>query len=234
MRLLDIHKEWKVIDIGSSNHAIDRANVVTDIKDLSEYYAKSNKVFVRCSDLKGFADKSFDFAFASHVIEHVSDPKNFCQELARIADRGYIEIPTPLFDNLYYGNEGSHINWFYFDDSKERLIYDKRKAVLRPIIDIKEGNLLFPHFRQSMVIELYWEKQIDVRSEPGFFYQDPDDLMSYNELPLHTKIHEHNPFILGTKTSKIMRLLCFFGYSVLIPLSLLIRKFRHSIKAVFK
>jgi hypothetical protein len=234
MRLLDIHKEWKVIDIGGSNRPIARANVVTDIKDLSEFYAKSDIDFVRCSNLKGFAANAFDFAFASHVIEHVPDPQDFCQELVRIASRGYIEIPTPLFDNLYIGNKGSHIHWFYFDDSNECLIYDNRKDVLRPMIDIKEGNLLFPYFRQSMVIELYWEKHIDVRNEPGFFYQCPDDLMSYKEFQQNTKIYGNNPFALGTKTSKIIRLLCFFGYSFLIPLFLQIRRFRLSIKAALK
>src|SRR5437762_664838 len=34
-----------------------------------------------------FADKSFDLAYASHVVEHVPEPRAFLRELARVARR---------------------------------------------------------------------------------------------------------------------------------------------------
>jgi len=45
-----------------------------------------------------FADKEFDFAYCSHVLEHVEDPAAACKELMRIAKRGYIETPSPAKD----------------------------------------------------------------------------------------------------------------------------------------
>jgi hypothetical protein len=41
-----------------------------------------------------FADKAFDFAVCSHLLEDVRDPIWICSELRRIARAGYIEVPS--------------------------------------------------------------------------------------------------------------------------------------------
>jgi len=44
-----------------------------------------------------FKDKSFDLVFATHVVEHVPDPRGFIAELARVArEYVYIEVPCEL------------------------------------------------------------------------------------------------------------------------------------------
>lgn len=45
-----------------------------------------------------FADKSFDFAVCSHVLEDVRDPIWVCSELSRIAKAGYIETPSRIVE----------------------------------------------------------------------------------------------------------------------------------------
>ncbi|UCE39033.1 MAG: methyltransferase domain-containing protein, partial [Thermoplasmata archaeon] len=45
-----------------------------------------------------FKDKEFDFVYCSHVLEHVVNPEKACNELMRVAKRGYIETPTPSKD----------------------------------------------------------------------------------------------------------------------------------------
>lgn len=40
-----------------------------------------------------FPDKSFGAAIASHVIEHVDDPKRAMQELRRVADEVFVVVP---------------------------------------------------------------------------------------------------------------------------------------------
>ncbi len=39
------------------------------------------------------ADRSVDFAFATHVLEHVPDPRKFLREVHRLSKRAFIEIP---------------------------------------------------------------------------------------------------------------------------------------------
>jgi SAM-dependent methyltransferase len=43
-----------------------------------------------------FADDQFDFAVCSHTLEDVRDPVRVCEELARVARAGYIEVPSRL------------------------------------------------------------------------------------------------------------------------------------------
>jgi hypothetical protein len=46
-----------------------------------------------------FADKSFDVAICSHTLEDVRDPLWVCSELMRVARRGYIEVPSRVFES---------------------------------------------------------------------------------------------------------------------------------------
>jgi hypothetical protein len=45
-----------------------------------------------------FADKSIDFVICSHVLEDIRDPLWVCAEMVRIAKRGYIEVPSRIFE----------------------------------------------------------------------------------------------------------------------------------------
>lgn len=63
-----------------------------------------------------YADKAFDLAIASHVLEHVEHPRLFLKELSRVAKQVFIEIPL---ENSFQGRRDSvnaikygHINYF--------------------------------------------------------------------------------------------------------------------------
>jgi hypothetical protein len=55
-----------------------------------------------------FEDKQFDFAICSHVLEDIRDPIFVCQELSRVAKRGYIEVPSRLMESCR-GHEAPNI-----------------------------------------------------------------------------------------------------------------------------
>ena len=45
-----------------------------------------------------FADKSVDFVICSHTLEDIRDPLWVCAEMVRIAKRGYLEVPSRLYE----------------------------------------------------------------------------------------------------------------------------------------
>ena len=153
---------WKILDIGCGYRANKHATVIADIKDLSHFY--KNRKFVKINEKKlPFKDKEFDFVIASHVIEHVEDFEFFLKELERVSNKGYIELPTRLGDNLVFENVTDHIWWFTFDDINNLLIASKRNQLIQPFITVSIAKTFEKVFRESLVLELEWKEKIDFK-----------------------------------------------------------------------
>ena len=158
--LLQENTSWKILDIGCGYTAHKNANVVCDVQDLSSVYKE--KDFVKLtSNILPFKDKEFDFVIASHVIEHVKDVEIFIKELQRVSSKGYIELPTKLEDNLVFENKKDHIWHMEFDDDKNQLIISKKIQFLEPVLTVSSAKKFLKYFRQSLVLELFWENSIE-------------------------------------------------------------------------
>ena len=183
-------KNWRILDIGCNRDAVTYAQTVADIQNLSDFYKKKDKKFVliESKDLP-FEDNQFDFAYASHVIEHVEDLSHFIKELQRISKLGYIELPTMLEDNIILNeNNITDHKWFFqFDDVRNILLVEKKKQLIEPFITL---GVLFgslrKNFRSSLVLELWWENEINyefknftVPSNKPYFYLILKKYLSY-------------------------------------------------------
>ena len=158
--LLDINSNWNVLDIGCGYSAHKDAKVVCDIQDLSSFYKDKNFIKLSEGNLP-FKDKEFDFVISSHVIEHVQDVALFIKELERVSSKGYIELPTVLEDNLVFENKKDHLWQMWFDDDNSKLIISKRVQFIEPILTVSSAKKFSKYFKQSMIIELFWENSID-------------------------------------------------------------------------
>ena len=159
-KILENNKSWKILDIGCGYSAHKNASVVCDIQDLSNVYKEKNFVKLT-SNILPFRDKEFDFVIASHVIEHVKDVELFIKELQRVSSKGYIELPTILEDNLVFENKKNHLWHMEFDDDKNQLIVSKKIQFLEPILTVSSSKKFLKYFRQSLVLELFWENSIE-------------------------------------------------------------------------
>ena len=157
---LKLNPDWKILDIGCGYTAHEKATVICDIQDLSHFY--KNKKFIRLENKTlPFEDKEFDFVIASHVIEHVEDVEYFIRELQRISSKGYIELPTILEDNLVFENKNDHVWHMEFDDVNNHLLISKRIQYLEPVLTVSVAKKLSKYFRQSLILELFWENSIE-------------------------------------------------------------------------
>ena len=153
-------KNWKILDIGCGYTANKYSTHVADTQDFSNLY--KDKKFTRIKEKKlPFADKEFNFIIASHVLEHVEDIEYFIKELERVANSGYIEVPTRLEDNLVDVNEKAHIWWINFDDINNSLFITKRKQIIEPFLSVSTIQNLRKFFRDSLVTEIFWESKIN-------------------------------------------------------------------------
>ena len=88
-----------VLDVGAGHAPTPRADLVVD------KYAADN--FERTTDLSvlkplvigdgqalPFADGTFAYVIASHVLEHATDPPLFAGELSRVARAGWVQVPS--------------------------------------------------------------------------------------------------------------------------------------------
>ncbi len=158
--IISQNPNWKVLDIGCGYGANEYATTICDILDLSDHY--KDKTFIKINEKKlPFKDKEFDFIIASHVAEHVEDISYFLNELARVGKKGYIEVPTKLEDNLVFENKKAHIWHLVFDDVNNKLNISKKIQYIEPILTVSTIKKFNDYFRDSLIIELWWEDSIE-------------------------------------------------------------------------
>jgi len=163
---------WNILDIGCGFTAHEKASVICDIQDLSNFY--KNKKFVKLENKTlPFKNKEFDFVIASHVIEHVQDVEYFLSELQRVSSKGYIEVPTILEDNLVFENRNDHLWHMEFDDNNNNLLISKRVQYLEPVVTVSIAKKLSKYFRQSLILELFWENSIEykIKKNPNLKFE---------------------------------------------------------------
>ena len=160
--LLKNNITWKILDIGCGYTAHSNASVICDVQDLSNFY--KDKKFTRLKEKTlPFKNKEFDFVIASHVMEHVDDVDYFIKELERVSTKGYIELPTILEDNLVFENKKDHLWHMEFDDIENELQISKKIQYIEPIITVSSIKKFSKYFRQSLIMELYWENTIEFK-----------------------------------------------------------------------
>ncbi len=204
LQLCEQNPDWNTLDLGCGRDGIKLVNVYADIENYESDYPGKRFVQTVANDTP-FEDKEFDFVFCNHIAEHVTDPAAFCKELVRISKRGFIEVPMPFFDNLVVGNSNppphGHVWWVTFDDVTNEVVFKPRKAIVEEMAIPADTTFLLPFFRESMILELYWEDSIDIRiDEPVFSYvagnSDAPRIVDLTDKVIPTSVQRWRPKLL--------------------------------------
>ena len=107
-----------IVDVGGGNHPLPIANIVVDMYPWdNDHRAKKEPLALYpgqkliCADIYHlpFRDKSVDFLWCTHVLEHCEDPVAACKELQRVAKSGHIATPAPVYE--YWASTVDEEGW---------------------------------------------------------------------------------------------------------------------------
>ena len=177
---------WKVAEIGCGDKPDNwhpRANLLMDIlpeeKIPKEGLEKHGAEYVSTSitDMSKIPDKSIDFLFCNHLLEHIDDIGKALSELVRVAKRGYIECPTKFAETMFGWPDG-HV-WVIESDG-ECLIIERNK-VLQPF-----GNYFHNLLEHEEKFQgYYWKNQRLFFN--GLFWKDKISIKVIDGLEVTTK-----------------------------------------------
>lgn len=141
---LDISPNERVLDIGGGGAPLPRADVVVDrylaaVADRDNLQATVDSRWL-AGDVQAlpFVDHTFDFAYCAHVLEHVNDPGRACEELMRVARRGYIETPRRLTEMLH----GHPTHRWLVDVIDGVLVFERRMFIESPLHNVMLAHAL--------------------------------------------------------------------------------------------
>jgi SAM-dependent methyltransferase len=175
--LIPVDHTSLVLDVGSGDKPHWRADVLLDRYPDDEHGGqRSGTSAVRvdrplfdadAADMP-FADKVFDYAICSHVLEHVEHPDAVLAELSRVAKAGYVEVPEAASAKIV--DFPSHLWWVTIDDGV--LVFTAKST---PYFDADIDRYLtasglrqhladlLDHHIDHRVIELPWTDSITCR-----------------------------------------------------------------------
>lgn len=154
-----------VIDIGGGDKPFWRADVVLDKSSLgneqrySSFGVIRNIGFYIDSDITKtpFQNKTFDFSFCSHVLEHVQRPDLAIKEIIRISKGGYLEVPNGIMEMIYPYQ--SHL-WFVFKVRDELIFIRKSKKIHQVLSVANSGYIYLAKLVKTPFINFYWKGTI--------------------------------------------------------------------------
>jgi hypothetical protein len=186
-RLLDtIPDDAKVIDVGGGASPFPRADYVIDAMPYGKRGSGSDgnvheKLGIKprfgadrwiqtdLCDRRPWpvADKAFDFATCSHLLEDIRDPIWVCSELCRIAKAGYIEVPSRVVEQSKGVENPRHAGFYHHrwlvTQNHGRLEFRHKPHVLHSVNDaiithLGPGRCINP---EHAIVTLDWTGRCD-------------------------------------------------------------------------
>jgi hypothetical protein len=181
-RLLEIiPDEATVVDVGGGAAPFPRADYVIDAMPygklgagsdgnihkrlgISPRYSEDRWIQTDLCDRHPWpiADRAFDFAICSHLLEDVRDPIWVCSELRRIAKAGYIEVPSRVVEQSKGVENPRHAGFYHhrwlITRDRNRLEFRHKPHVLHSVRDaivvhLSPGRRINP---QHGIVRLDW------------------------------------------------------------------------------
>jgi uncharacterized protein YbaR (Trm112 family)/SAM-dependent methyltransferase len=94
-----------VLDLGGGHDPFPRSDAVVDKYVADDFeregaIARDRPLIVADGQALPFRDGSIAYVISSHVLEHATDPEAFAAEVSRVADAGFVQLPTSVGERV--------------------------------------------------------------------------------------------------------------------------------------
>jgi uncharacterized protein YbaR (Trm112 family) len=142
-----------VLDIGAGQSPHPRADVIVEKYPVDDFerpgeagLSLAKPLVVADGAQLPFADGAFAYVIALHVIEHAPDPVRFAGEMARVAPRGFVQVPSRASELVY----GWPYHPWLIDRTEHGLRFCARQGQRAP------SGFMHEHFAESLLHRLAW------------------------------------------------------------------------------
>jgi uncharacterized protein YbaR (Trm112 family) len=144
--------EGLVLDVGGGQSPHPRADVVVDKYVVDDFERAgplelAQPLIVADGHRLPFADGTFAYVVAMHVLEHATDPVRFAAELARVGDAGFVQLPSSESELTF----GWPFHPWLVDREGDTLVFTP-KGERRAHV----GSLFHESYEQSALMRLWW------------------------------------------------------------------------------
>lgn len=143
-----------VLEVGSGQAPHVRADVLVDkyvaddFERPQETGIKVAKPFVVADGHQlPFADGSFAYAIALHVLEHATEPERFAHELGRVAKAGFVQVPSSVSELTF----GWPYHPWLIEREGDTLVFHPRDGRRAPF-----GDLFHRAYTESALLRNWW------------------------------------------------------------------------------
>ncbi len=143
-----------VVDVGAGQAPHPSADVVVDKYPVDSFerpgelaMAFDAPMVVADGEHLPFADGTFAYAIAEHVLEHARRPDAFARELARVANAGFVQVPSRESELVY----GWPYHPWLIDLVEGKLVFEPRRDERAPA-----GAFMHQEFEASILHRAAW------------------------------------------------------------------------------
>lgn len=143
-----------VLEVGSGQAPHPRSDVLVD-KYVADDFERPQKVGIEVAKpfVVGdghrlpFADDSFAYVIAMHVLEHSAEPERFAGELSRVARAGFVQVPSSVSELTF----GWPYHPWLIDREGDTLVFRPRNGQHAPY-----GELFHRAYGESALLRNWW------------------------------------------------------------------------------
>jgi uncharacterized protein YbaR (Trm112 family)/SAM-dependent methyltransferase len=144
--------EGLVLDVGGGQSPHPRSDVVVDKYVVDDFertgaLGLAKPLVVADGHRLPFADGTFAYVVATHVLEHATDPQQFASELARVAPAGFVQVPSAESELTF----GWPFHPWLVDREGGTLVFRPKEGKQAPF-----GDVFHEEYERSALLRLWW------------------------------------------------------------------------------